>query len=223
MRRHCSRPARRVSWPWPAGRTGSSATEPILAGVAIEAVPAAVVLHDFDVDVASALEDRRSEGHGDVTLALAHPELTHQLPARRVARAQPAPTTAGGAAVRPSRRLRTGRQGGAGGVGPARQSEDWWDAGTACGATLPSWRTGAGQRRPKAPPHVLHTLVAPAAGRTGEVRRRHRRLRPRPRPRRPTPVAARLLPGSHRGVDRGVRRKGRRLGPPALGRLPVVR
>lgn len=50
------------------------------AGIDIRAVPAAIALHEADVDLASALEDRHSEGQGDVAFARAHPGVARRLP-----------------------------------------------------------------------------------------------------------------------------------------------
>jgi GT2 family glycosyltransferase len=49
-------------------------------GVDVCAAPEAVVMHDADLDLRSALADRRSEGAGDVALAAAHAGLGRLLP-----------------------------------------------------------------------------------------------------------------------------------------------
>lgn len=50
------------------------------AGIGLRAAPAAAVVHDADLSLQSALEDRRREGAGDVSFATAHPEVLAQLP-----------------------------------------------------------------------------------------------------------------------------------------------
>ena len=49
-------------------------------GLWLRGAPAAAVLHEADLDLESALADRRHEGAGDVALAQRHPELVWQLP-----------------------------------------------------------------------------------------------------------------------------------------------
>ncbi len=50
------------------------------AGIALRAAPAAVVLHDADLSLQSAIEDRRREGAGDVAFARLHPQVLARLP-----------------------------------------------------------------------------------------------------------------------------------------------